>query len=75
MSLNLNPIPKITYLGPIIESKFKVKIEGIIENKSCSAIQVDSKNVFEYYPNPKIRPFGPNKAKKTQKWVKSKSKK
>ena len=37
--------------NPKIKSKSKVRIEGTIENKSCSAIQIDPKNVFEPYPS------------------------
>ena len=40
------------------------QIEGSIENKSCSAIQIDTKNVFELFINPQISPLGPQMAKK-----------
>ena len=42
-------------------------IEVSMENKSCSAIQVDPKNVFVHYTNLKNSPLGPPKAKTTQK--------
>ena len=53
--------------GPKAKLKLKVKIEGTIENKSCSAIQIDPKNVFELYINPKISPWGPKMVKKDPK--------
>ena len=56
-----------------MKEQLKVRIEWSIENKSCSAIQIDPKNVFETYPNPKISLLGPQKAKKNPK-IRSKSK-
>ena len=44
-------------------SKSKVRIEGIIEIKSCSITRVDPKIVFEPYPDPKNSPLGPQKVK------------
>ena len=35
---NPTPIPEIAHQGPKIKSNPKVRIEGSIENKSCSAI-------------------------------------
>ena len=35
-------------------SKLKVRIKGSIENKSCSAIESDPKNVFEPNPTSKL---------------------
>ena len=46
-----------------MKSKLKVRIEGTIENKSCSTTRVDPKTVFNHYPGPKNRPLGPQKAK------------
>ena len=56
-----------------IKSKSKVRIEGKIENKSCSTSWVDHKTVFEHYPNPKNSPLELQKLKNYRK-IKSKSK-
>ena len=53
--------PKKRKNGPKIKSNSNVRIEGIIENKSCSITWVDRKTVFEPYPEPKN---SPNRAKK-----------
>ena len=45
-----------------------------IENESCSTILVDHKTVYEPYPDPKNRPFGPKKKVKNDPKIKSKSK-
>ena len=64
MFLKPTVTPKITHWGPQkqnhpkIRSKFKVKTEGSIENKSCSATHINSKKVFEHN-SPKISPLGP----------------
>ena len=64
------PDPKNSSLGPQkikndpkIESKSKVRIEGTIENKSCSSTWVDPKTFFEPYPDPKNSPLGLQKVK------------
>ena len=44
---------------PQIRSKSKVRIEGSIEDNSCSAIWVDQKSIFEPYTNPKVIQCGP----------------
>ena len=48
---------------PKIKSKSKVRIEGTIENKSCSTTLVDPKKVIESFSNPKYSPLGPQKVK------------
>ena len=48
-------------------SKSKVRIDVTIDNKRCSTAWVDSKTVFNPYPDPKISPLGPQKWKKTPK--------
>ena len=45
-------------------SKLKVRIEGSIENKSCSAMPADPKNVFEPCS---LAHWGPKKPETTQK--------
>ena len=57
---------------PQNKSKSNVRIEGNIENESCSITWVDSKTVFEPFPNPKKSPLGPQKVKSDPK-IKSKS--
>ena len=52
--------------------KSKVRIEGTIENKSCSTTLVDPKTVFKSHPDPKNSLLGPLKVKKDPK-IKSKS--
>ena len=48
---------------PKIKSKSNVRIEGTIENKSCSATWVDPKTGFQPDPDPKNSPLGPKKVK------------
>ena len=52
--------------------KSKVRVEGTIENKSCSTTWVDPKKVFESFPKPKNSPLGHQKVKNDPK-IKSKS--
>ena len=66
MFLNHILTPKITHMGTKKSNKH-TKIEGIIEYKSCSAIQIDPNNIFECYPNPHISPLGPETVKRTPK--------
>ena len=58
---------------PKIKSKSNDRIEGNIENESCSTIWVDPKTVIEPYSDPKNSPLGPQKVKNDPK-IKSKSK-
>ena len=58
---------------PKLSQKSKVRIEGTLENKSCSTTWVDPITVFEPYTDPKNSPFGPQKVKNYPK-IKSKSK-
>ena len=51
---------------PKINSKSKVKIEGTVENKSCSTTWLDPKTFLEPYSDPKISPSGPQKVKKNR---------
>ena len=74
-----NPNPKNSPLGPHnvkndrkIRSKSNVRIEGNIENESCSTKQVDPNTVWEPYPIPKNCPLGLQKVKDEPK-IKSKS--
>ena len=39
-------------------------MKGSIENKSCSAIESDPKNVFEPNPTSKLAHWGPKKPKR-----------
>ena len=48
---------------PKIKLNSKVRIEGIVENKSCSTTRIDGKTDFEPYPEPKNRPLGPQNIK------------
>ena len=57
------PVPKSSPLGPKkvkndnkIKSKLNVRIEGNIENESCSTTWVYPRTVFEPFPNPKNSP-------------------
>ena len=57
----LNSKEEAHYIGapeiqtdPEITLKLKVRIEGNIDNKSCSPIWVDPKSVFWPYPDPKL---------------------
>ena len=54
-----------------LRSKLKVRIEGDIENESCSSTWVDPKIDFKPFPDPKNSPFGLQKFKKDPK-IKSK---
>ena len=70
---------KIAHLGPKkakndpkIKSKSDVRIEGNIENESCSTAWVDHTTFFEPFRNPKNSPLGPQKVKNDLK-IKSKS--
>ena len=54
--------PKAKTTEPQTRPKSKVKVEVSTENKSCSAIQVDPKNVLEPHTIPKSSPLGPQKA-------------
>ena len=58
--------------GPQIESKSNIRIDGNVQNESCSTKRVDPKTVFEPYPNLKNSPLGPQKYKNDPK-IKSKS--
>ena len=65
-----DPNPKNSSLGPKkakndpkIQLNLKVKIEGILENKSCSTIWVDPKIIFKPNSNSENSPLGPPKAK------------
>ena len=49
---------------PKIKSKLNVKIEGNIENESCSTTWVDPKTIVEPYPNPKKQPIRAPKRQK-----------
>ena len=64
------PNPKNSPLGPQklkndpkIKSKTNVRIEGNIENESCSTTWVNPKTIFKSYPNPENIPLGPRKVK------------
>ena len=65
-----NSDPQTSPLGPQkdkndpkIKPNSNVRIQGIIENESCSTTRVDSKMVFEPNIEPKNRPLGPEKVK------------
>ena len=52
-----NPLdPPKAKNNPKIRSKSKVRIEESIENKSCSAIQIEPKNILQCSTIPKISP-------------------
>ena len=60
--------PKISPLWPQTaknDSKLKFRIEGYIDNKNCSSISVDPKQLSNQTPTPKIGHFRPKKAKAT----------
>ena len=66
---NLTPTTKPAHLGsqkdknyPKIKSNSNVRIQGIIENESCSATWVDPKTVFEPYIEPKNNPLEQKKS-------------
>ena len=50
--------------NPKIKSNSNVRIEGNIENESCSTTGVDPKTVFNRTPTPPKNPLGPKKVKK-----------
>ena len=60
-------------MTPKLCQKSNVRIEGNIENESCSTARVDPKAVVEPYPNNKSSPLGPKKVKNDP-TIKSKSK-
>ena len=79
-SFSTLPLPQKTPLGPPkgtndqqIKLESKVRIEGTIENESCSTTRVDPKIVFKPNLHPKYSLLGPQKAKKYPK-IKSKIK-
>ena len=54
---------------PNIKSKSNARVEGNIENESCSTTRVDSKTVFDSYPKFKNKSLGlPKVLKIPQKW-------
>ena len=55
--------PQILKKDPKIKSKSKVRIEGTIENESCSTTCVDPKTVVDPYSDHKTSPLGPQKDK------------
>ena len=57
---------------PKIRSKSNVRIEGNIENESCSTTQIDPRTVFKPYPNPNKSPLLPHNVKNDRK-IRSKS--
>ena len=59
--------PKKDKSDPKIKSNSNVRIQGIIENESCSTTWVDPKTVFEPHIEPKIAHLGPKKLKTTPK--------
>ena len=68
------PNPRNSQIGlqkvknyPEIKSKSNVRIEGNIENESCSITLVDHKIVFGPFPDPPKSPFGHQKVKLTPK--------
>ena len=50
-------------MTPKLSQNQIVRIEGNIENESCSTIWLDPKTVFKTYPNLKNSPLGPQKGK------------
>ena len=57
---------------PKIMSTLNVRIEGKIENESCSITWVDPKTVVEPYLDPQTRPLGPKKTKMTKNFSQNK---
>merc|ERR1711873_151295 len=53
--------------NPNIKSKSNARVEGNIENESCSTTKVDPKTVVKPYSNPQTSPLGPHKTKTTPK--------
>merc|ERR1712236_775 len=73
------PRPNNSLLGPQkvkndpkLKSKSNVRIQGNIENESCSTTLVDPKTVVEPYSDHKTSPLGPQKEKNDPK-IKSNS--
>ena len=56
-------MPQKVRNDPKIKSKSNVRIEGNIENESCSTTRVDPKTVVEPYSNPQASPLGLQKDK------------
>ena len=63
-SFSTLPLPQKSPLGPPkgtndqqIKLESKVRIEGTIENESCSTTRVDPKTVFNLTRTPKNSPF------------------
>ena len=52
---------------PNIKSKSNARVEGNIENESCSTTWVDPKTFVKPYSNPQSSPLQPHKTKMTQK--------
>ena len=52
---------------PNIKSKSNARVEGNIENESCSTTRVDPKTFVKPYSNPQSSLLGPHKTKMTQK--------
>ena len=66
-----NSYPQTSPLGlqkdkndPKIKSNLNVRIQGIIENESCSTTWVNLNKIFEPHIAPKNSPLGPQKVKK-----------
>ena len=71
---NLNLTPKISHSGPQksimtpnLSQNQILELKKSIENKSCSTTRVDSKKVFQPFPDPTIAHWGPKKSKMTPK--------
>ena len=67
-----NRPPQKVKNGPKIKSKPSVRIEGNIENESCSSTLVDPETVFKPFPYRKNSPLGHQKVKNDPK-IESKS--
>ena len=52
---------------PNIKSKSNARVEGNIENESCSTTWVDPKTVVKPYSDPQTSLLGPHKTKTTPK--------
>ena len=59
--------PQKPKTNPKIWSKLKVRIEGSIENKRCSAIQRDPKKLLILTQPPKLIHWSPQKPKRVLK--------
>ena len=57
---------------PNIKSKSNARVEGNIENESCSTTWIDQKTVVKPYSDPQTSPLGPQKDKNDPK-IKSNS--